>query len=139
MMAGKPKDPNRVQTGGGWGGKRPGAGRKPATVATNKQIKAMLTAARKRAKAEGKTIDDILLDIIYNDIAYEIALKSGKKTIQCEVPPKEKIAAIKLFKEFTIPKKTEVARSKPTAGGPVIGLPPSDPDPALQVLKGGKK
>ena len=39
------------------GGYRPGAGRKPETLSV-RQVKAMLSAAKARAKAEGRTIDE---------------------------------------------------------------------------------
>ena len=55
-MAGKTKI-------GQWGGKREGAGR-PRYMMTDYQQKKMLQAARKRARETGKSIDEILLDII---------------------------------------------------------------------------
>lgn len=132
-MAGKPKR-------AGWGGKREGSGRKPAYMLTDNQVKAMLRTAKKRAKDEDKTIDDVLLDIIYNRQAYELEKRGGKVDIVLEVPPKDRLAAIKIFKEFTIGKRIESKSETHNYQhkGPAIGLPPMDEDPALKVVKGGK-
>ena len=133
-MSGKSTNVNR------WGGVRPGSGRKPAYMLTDNQIKAMLRTARKKAKVEGKTLDDILLEIIYNTRAFEIELKSGKKKIELAVPTKERLAAIKLFKEFTMSKHSEKDINIIDARGPKVGLPEMKPDPAkLTSIEGGKK
>ena len=133
-MSGKSKNVNR------WGGVRPGSGRKPAYMLTDNQIKAMLRTARKKAKVEGKTLDDILLEIIYNTRAFEIELKSGKKKIELAVPTKERLAAIKLFKEFTMSKHSEKDINIIDARGPKVGLPEMKPDPAKLIsIEGGKK
>ena len=116
-MAGKSKNANR------WGGKRPGSGRKPAYMLTDNQIKAMLRSARKKAKAEGKTLDDVLLNIAYD------TKDTGKQ-----------LAAIKLFKEFTMSKHTEKDINITDTRGPKVGLPEMKPDPAkLIAIEGGKK
>lgn len=124
----------------GWGGKRAGSGRKPAYMATDAQVRAMLRAAKKRAQDEGKTLDDVLLDLIYNRQAYEVEKRGGKVEIVLEVSPKDRIAAIKIYKEFTIGKRieTESHNHNYQHEGPVIGLPEMDPDPALKVVQGGK-
>ena len=116
-MAGKSKNTNR------WGGKRPGSGRKPAYMLTDNQIKAMLRAVRKKAKAEGETLDDVLIDIAYHD------KDTGKR-----------LAAIKLFKEFTMSKHTEKDINITDTRGPKVGLPEMKPDPAkLIAIEGGKE
>jgi hypothetical protein len=56
----------------------------------------MMNKAKARAKAEGCEIDDILLNFIYGEDGY------GKK-----VGVRERIACIKLWKEYTSPKLTE--------------------------------
>lgn len=57
-MSTGPKKENR-------GGARPGAGRKPLSLSAQ-QIKDMREAAEKRAKKEGKTLFEVLLDWIYD-------------------------------------------------------------------------
>lgn len=104
--------PKKVENRGGW---RPGAGRKPDTLSKH-QVDLMLRAAKKRAKEEGKTIDDILLDIIYGD----------------ETNNKDRLAGIKLFKDYTIPKIKEEGDTN-KALGPQIGLPAMKEDPAKVV------
>ena len=78
------------QKADGRGGKRAGAGRKPETL-SGKQVHEMLMTAKKWATEQGKTIDDILMFIIYD-----------KKTTD-----NARLAAIKLFKDYTIPKIQE--------------------------------
>ena len=58
-MSGKPNEISR------WGGKRRGAGRLPKYMLTDNQIKAMMRKAKAYAKQYGKTVDEILLDIVY--------------------------------------------------------------------------
>jgi hypothetical protein len=133
-MAGKTKKPNS------WGGKREGSGRKPAYMITDNQVKAMLKTAKKRAQEEGKTIDDVLMDIIYNRQAYEVEKPRGKVELVIEVPPKDRITAIKVFKEYTIGKRIEKESHNHNYQheGPAIGLPPMREDPALKIVKSGK-
>ena len=100
------------------GGKRPGSGRKPKYMLTEYQIQQMHKKAKKRAREEGKTIDDILLDVIYY---------TGKSELR------EKLAAIKLLKEYTLQKHTEKDVNVNINHGPVIGLPEMRPDPAKQI------
>lgn len=108
-----------------WGGKRPGAGRKPAYMLTENQIAAMLRTARNRAKTLGKTIDEVLLDVIY--------AAEDKSTVR------DKLAAIRLFKEFTMSKQSEQNINVTQKVGPRIGLPPvKGEDPALKIMSGGK-
>jgi len=90
---------------------------------TDNQIKAMLRTAKKKAKDEGKALDDILLDIAYDP-----------------KDPKVQLAAIKLFKEFTMSKHTEKDININDKTGPKIGLPEMRPDPAQLIsIKGGLK
>ena len=116
-MSGKSRKPSN------WGGVRPGSGRKPAYMLTDNQIKAMLRTAKKKAKEEGKALDDILLDIAYDP-----------------KDPKVQLAAIKLFKEFTMSKHTEKDINVNHNQGPKIGLPEMKRDPAKLIqIKGGSK
>lgn len=106
-MSTGPKKDNR-------GGARAGAGRKPETLSA-RQVQAMLDKAKERAKKEKKEIDDILLDLIYGDN-----------------PPKDTLAAIKLWKEYTIAKLSEGGETD-KALGPAVYLP--EQRPKLQVVK----
>ena len=104
------------------GGYRPGAGRKPDTLPEG-EIAKMLKAEKKKAKATGKSIDDILLSIIYGEAS--------------DIRPSDRLTAIKIFKEFTIGKRkvTESTIKQPL--GPTIYLPAQMPDPAKVIQKKG--
>ena len=104
------------------GGKRAGAGRKPSYMLPENLVKTMLRTAKKKAKESGKTLDDILLELAYQ-----------KKD------PRTRLAAIKLFKDFTMTKHTEKDINVNHNEGPKIGLPEMKPDPALVLHEGGKK
>jgi hypothetical protein len=93
---------------------------------TDHQIKTMLRKARKRAKSEGKSLDDILLDIAYGDQELKVAVR-------------DRLAAIRLFKELTMVKTLEQNINMSKQVGPVIGLPPIREDPALKILGGEKE
>lgn len=102
------------------GGKRAGAGRKPkdanksaAQVLTEKQISDMLAAAKKVEKETSVSIDEVLVRLIYS---------AKSKT-------SEKLAAIKLFKEYTMIKTTESNVNVSKHVGPQIGLPELKPLP----------
>jgi len=79
----------------------------------------MLRKARRRAKSTGKDVDDILLDFIYAD----------------EVRIADRVACIKLWKEFTMAKLAEGGDADRSLG-PQIFLPAHRPP--LQVVDGGK-
>ena len=113
-MPGKEKNNNK------WGGKRSGSGRKPKYMLTENQIKTMMKKARKREKETGKSIDDLLLDVIYY---------TGKNEVR------DKLAAIKLFKDYTMQKTSEKDVNVNINHGPKVGLPPMREDPAKQVEK----
>lgn len=103
------------------GGARPGAGRKPETLSA-KQVQLMLDKAKEYAEKHGKTVDEILLDFIYGS----------------EIKDADKLAAIKLFKTYTIAKLQEGGETDLVLG-PGIFLPEQRPDPAsFQVINGGK-
>jgi hypothetical protein len=112
-MANKPK-------GIAWGGARAGAGRKPIYKVTKGEAYQMLKAAKKREKEEGRSINEILLDIIYGN---------DKRNV---------LAAIKLFKDYTIPKHTEQEINITKTEKPTIFYPERKPDPAKLIpIKGG--
>lgn len=93
------------------GGARPGSGPKPQTL-TASQVALMLKKARKRAKAAKKDIDDIILDIIYD----------------IETITRDKLAAVKLWKEYTMAKLVEDGTAD-KANGPSVYLPEQDKGP----------
>jgi hypothetical protein len=70
----------------------------------------MLRAARKRAASEGKTLDELLLDIAYSK----------------DASLKDILAAIKLFKDKTMT-EIGVASSADQPLGPAIFLPAQHP------------
>jgi hypothetical protein len=110
------------------GGARPNSGPKPQTLSANQVLK-MLRKARKWAKRHGKDVDDILLSFIYGD----------------EVKPADRIACIKLWKEYTIAKMAEGGTTDKELG-PAVFLPSQRPvlsfDKAVQAarqrVEGGK-
>lgn len=91
------------------GGKRDGAGRPPETLSA-KQVRAMLAAAKRYAKKFGKSIDEILLDIIYD-----------------EDRKRDQLPAIKLWKEYTIAKLQEGGETDKVLSGPAVYLPKQKP------------
>ena len=99
----------------GWGGTRPGAGRKKDTYSAQ-QIRKMLKLAKKYAKKYKKTVDDVILEFIYNE----------------ELPTTHRVASIKLWKEITMPKISEGGATE-QALGPGIYLPNEKPDPSVVV------
>ena len=137
-MAGKPKNT-------AWGGARSGAGRKPKYMLTDNQVKHMLKKARKLAKETGRDIDDILLGIIYGvERGHEVIIIKGRgnakkkiKVIVSATEVKDALAAIRLFKDYTMSKTSEQNINVTKQSGPAIGLPPMREDPALKVV-GGK-
>jgi hypothetical protein len=97
------------------GGKREGAGRKPMPdhVITDPQIKKLLAAAKKIEKETGVSMDEILVRIAYSN-------KSSNR---------DKLAAIKLFKDLTNIKIPESKIAITQHVGPKIGLPELKPLP----------
>jgi hypothetical protein len=104
----------------GKGGARPGAGRPPKETISASQVKAMLDAAKRKSDETGRTLDDILLEIVYD----------------AGTPKRERLAGIRLFKDFSTPK---IAEGGPTdkAQGPGILLPEeTPPDNVVRLDKG---
>ena len=73
-----------------WGGKRQGAGRPRKEYDAN-QVQAMRDAEEKYAQKYGKTLDDILLEIIYED-----EIDGQPVTIR------NKMAALKIFMDYSM-------------------------------------
>jgi len=110
-----------------WGGSRSGAGRKPSYMLTENQVKAMLRKARKYAKKYDKTIDEVLLDFIY-----------GVQETGWKMTVKDRLAAIGLFKNYTMSKTSEQNVNVNRQVGPAIGLPPKKPV-VLELHEGRKE
>lgn len=102
-MSTGPKKDNR-------GGARPNSGPKPQTLSA-RQVAKMLRKAKKWAKKHGKDIDDILLGFIYG---FD------------EVKAADRIACIKLWKEYTIAKMAEGGTTD-KALAPAVFLPEQRP------------
>lgn len=95
----------------------------------------MLDAAKKFAKKHGKTIDEILLEFIYGET--EVAMTAEGDILdnaRVKVATKDRIACIKLWKEFTHPKLSEGGAADQE--GPSVFLP--ERHPRLDVVDGGK-
>jgi len=103
-----------------WGGKRQGAGRPRKKLDAN-QVQAMRDAEEKYAQKYGKTLDDLLCEIIFED-----EIDGQPVTIR------NKMAAIKLFKGYTMrcPDERDLVAAPEE---PPIWLPPQDPDPAKLI------
>lgn len=117
-MAGKPKMEGSHNPG--WGGSRNNTGPKPFKP-TSDMVKNMLKTARKIAREEKKTIDEILISICY-----------GKGVARITV--KDRIAAIRTFKEFTMAKQTDQEITVTARTEPTIYLPKQKVDPAFQLV-----
>jgi len=88
------------------GGARPGSGPKPQTLSA-RQVRGILTAVKKRARQEGKTITDVFLDIVYD----------------LGAPRRDRLAAGKLIWEYTIAKLQEGGETDRAFEGPAVFLP----------------
>ena len=94
-------------------------GGRPKKTESEKSIAHMMRVKRKKDKETGKHIDDVLVNLIYDEVA----------------TPRDRLAAIRLFKEYTMSKTSEQNINVSKQVGPVIGLPPLKEDPALKVVK----
>jgi len=114
------------------GGKREGAGRKlgyspgrePLSV---RQVNDMREKMKARAKKTGKDENDILIDWIQASEADGTLVEIGIR---------DRIACMKLWKEYTSPKITEGGEADKTIG-PAVFLP--EKHPRLEVVNDGKK
>ncbi len=106
------------------GGARAGSGRKPGGVPTisGLQIEKMLRAARRYKRKHGKSIDDVLVGFIYGEAMEGETVKIA-----------ERVACIKVFKEYTIAKMQEGGETDKGLG-PTVFLPEQRP-PQLTVVK----
>ena len=106
-MSTGPKEPR--------GGARVGSGRKPTTLSAQ-SIKKLIKTAKIWAKDQGKTVDDVLFGIIYDDA----------------VLPNTRLLGIKLVKDYTMTKLAEGSEADKILG-PAVYLPEERPDPANVV------
>jgi hypothetical protein len=103
------------------GGYRPNAGRKPTkpTSLSAYQVARMLRKARKFAKLYKKDLDDLLLEFAHDP--------NGRVA--------DRLGAIKLFKDLTMPRISEGGEAD-KALGPAVFLP--EQRPVLTSVEGGK-
>lgn len=131
-MTGKPKKPGDSKPG--WGGRRPGAGRKRTRSPSQIDHSKLRARANKMAKRTGKHMDQILLDIACCGLpGVEADYLGAQPTI------KERIAAARAHLELLHAKRTE-SETTITEHRVPIELPARQPDPAKLVpIDGGKK
>ena len=107
-----------------WGGAREGSGPKREVLSV-RQVKEMRAKMKERAKATGKDENDILIDFIQavdgEGDAVKIALR-------------DRIACIKLWKDYTSPKITEGGEADKTIL-PAVFLPSKHP--RLELVNDG--
>lgn len=101
------------------GGFRAKAGRPKETLSYN-QVREALDKAAEYVEMTGKTIDEILLDFIYDLVPNE------------EVVTRDRLAAMKLWKDCTRVKISEGSEADKELG-PEFYLPERRPDPAKIV------
>ena len=118
-MSAKPKNPN-------YGGQRAGAGR-PKEPLSVRQVTEMRAKMKARAKITGKDENDILVDWIQ-------AFEADGTPVDIGI--RDRIACMKLWKEYTSPKITEGGEADKTVG-PAVFLP--ELHPRLELVDGGKK
>ena len=91
------------------GGARPNTGPKPFSLSAS-QVKALLRTVKKFTKEHGKSIDDILVGMVYAESTTD----------------NNRLAAIKLVKDLSAPKISEGGEADRTLG-PSIYLPEQKP------------
>ena len=107
------------------GGKRKGAGRPTETLSV-RQVNEMRAKMKERAKITGKDENDILIDWIQ-------ASEADGATVDIGI--RDRIACMRIWKEYTSPKITEGGEADKIVG-PSIFLP--EEHPRLEVIDGGK-
>ena len=118
-MAKSPKNPN-------YGGAREGSGRKPVREPLSvRQVNDMREKMKARAKKTGKDENDILIDWI------QAADANGDPI---DIGIRDRIACMKLWKEYTSPKITEGGEADQNVG-PAVFLPAKHP--RLKLVDGG--
>lgn len=107
------------------GGKREGAGR-PSETLSVRQVKDMRAKMKARAKITGKDENDILIDWIQ-------ACEADGTVVDIGI--RDRIACMKLWKEYTSPKITEGGEADRVVG-PAVFLP--EQHPRLELIDGGR-
>ena len=101
------------------GGRRPGSGRPSDTFSANR-INKMLRFEQEYEKKYGKSVQEVLLDIIYG--------------IEDEVTPRDKLAAAKIWVDKThVEIKEGGETDKQLSAAPAVYLPQQRPDPVKLV------
>lgn len=108
------------------GGKRKGAGR-PSETLSVRQVAAMRVKMKDRAKITGKDENDILIDWIQ---------ACDEEGTRLDIAIRDRIACMKLWKEYTSPKITEGGEADKIIG-PAVFLP--EKHPRLEVIDGKNK
>jgi len=101
------------------GGARPNSGPKKTTLSLE-QVKRMYSKAAAREAATGKSIEDILLDFIYDSVDGE------------EISHRERLASVKLWADkcwIVVSEGSDADKEL----GPSVYLPERRPDPAQVV------
>ncbi len=98
------------------GGKREGAGR-PSETLSVRQVKAMRAKMEDRSKITGKDENDILIDWIQ---------ARDEDNVSIDIGIRDRIACVKLWKEYTSPKITEGGEADKVVG-PAVFLPKRHP------------
>ena len=91
------------------GGARPNSGPKPFSLSAS-QVKALLRTVKKFTKEHGKSIDDVLVGMIYDE----------------NITDNNRLAAIKLVKDLSAPKISEGGAADKFLG-PAVFLPTKHP------------
>lgn len=126
-MAGKKKIDGAMSHRPGWGGARPGSGKRRLTELADWEIRALFKAVKKRAKIEKRKWHDVLLDVIYG-----ATVTADGERVEIEVATRDRIAAIKLLADMTLGRRDE-KRITLERVEPVIGLPPVREDPVKVI------
>ena len=92
---------------GGWGGKRPGSGPKPKYMMSSNQIKKMLVRMRKAKRETGVDEDEFLVSVISEGKAPDVRGQDGETIKGEKVDIKQRLAATKIFKDYTMSRHTE--------------------------------
>jgi hypothetical protein len=105
------------------GGAREGSGRKKKTrIYSDKVKKAYIKAAAKLAKEHGKSIEEVMLSMIYDPKVVDVA----------------KASVLKIYNEALLVKESEQELNV-NRSGPGIYLPQTKSDPAKLIPIQGKK
>ena len=141
---------NTIQKPENRGGARPGAGRKPIYTISEREIKQLVKAARKKAKETGKTPAEVLMDLAYKDGDKRTALGELRvylehttvKNVEKDVglPGRDITGPLILSQTakalYDALSDEERRNLFPPA---VIILPEQRPDPAKQILFAGSR